>query len=146
MESCGTARIVALKGGRAEVVLQRQEACSSCQTADLCHTLAGRGTLRLEVANPLGAQVGQQVELTSARPLGLSAAFMVYLLPALMFVCGILLGARGLGWPPWASGLLGLALLCVSWLLARAFDRRASRREEFRLTISRILAEEREEA
>ncbi len=140
MEPCGTARVVRAFGARAEVVIERQEACASCQTADLCNALSGRGVLRLEVDNPLGAREGQQVEISSARSLGLRAAFMVYLLPALFFVAGVIVGSELLRWPPWASGLLGFAMLTASWFVARRYDRSASTRKEFCLTISRILS------
>jgi sigma-E factor negative regulatory protein RseC len=139
VEICGTARVVRASGARAIVVLDRHGACASCQTSDLCHSLAGRGTVQLEVENPLGAKEGQQVEISSTRSLGLQAAFMAYLLPAVLFVAGVVVGAEVLEWPPWGSGLLGLGGLVVAWLIAWAYDRHASRRPEFRLAISSIL-------
>jgi sigma-E factor negative regulatory protein RseC len=139
MENCGTARVVRVQGARATVVLDRQGACASCQTTDLCHALSGRGTVQLDVENPLGAREGQHVEISSARSIGLQAAFMAYLLPAVLFVVGVVVGAEVLAWPPWGSGLLGLASLGVAWFLAWSYDRHASRKPEFRLTISSIL-------
>ena len=138
MESCGKARVVRVQRGRAVVVLERHGACASCQTSDICHSLSGRGTLQLEVENPLGAREGQQVEISSARALGMQAAFMVYLLPALLFVAGVIIGAEVLAWPPWGSGLLGLTGLGLAWFTAWAYDRHASRKPEFRLMISSI--------
>ena len=140
MESCGTARVTRISGTQAEVVLERSSACGHCHTADLCDAFSNRSTVRVMVDNPLNACIGQVVELGTARSLGLRAAFMVYLLPALLFVCGIVIGVEGLHWPPWGGGLLGLAMLGISWLVAWRFDRHASRKEEYRLGITRILA------
>jgi len=139
METCGTGRVVRAQGRRALVEVQRDEACSHCTSADLCQVLSGRGTLRIEVENPIGAREGELVELLAARSLGLRAAFFVYLLPALLFLGGVILGAEGLGWPPWAAGLLGLALLAGSWFIARLVDRGIRRREELNFQIGRVL-------
>jgi sigma-E factor negative regulatory protein RseC len=139
MESCGTARVVQVHGARAFVEVNRHEACSHCTSADLCQVLSGRGTLRLEVENSIGAREGQLVELFAARSLGLRAAFFVYLLPAMLFLGGVILGAEGFGWPPWAAGLLGVALLAGSWFIARWVDRGIRRRDELNFTIARVL-------
>ncbi|MCK4414340.1 MAG: SoxR reducing system RseC family protein [Candidatus Eisenbacteria sp.] len=139
METCGAARVVQTLGARALVEVNRHEACSHCTSADLCQVLSGRGTLRLEVENPIGAREGQVVELLAARSLGLRAAFFVYLLPALLFLCGVILGSEGFRWPPWGAGLLGLALLAGSWFIARVIDRGIRRRNELCFTISRVL-------
>ena len=139
METCGTGRVARVFGERAEVVVERQEACSSCQAADLCSAFAGRGLLRLEADNPLAAREGQRVEVATARAVGLKAAFVVYMLPALFFVAGVVVGSEALAWPAWGSGLLGLGMLVISWFIAWRYDRRASTLREFRITITRIL-------
>ena len=139
MEVCGTARVLRAEGARALVEVNRHEACSHCTSADLCQIFSGRGTLRLEAANPVGAREGQDVELVAARSLGLRAAFFVYLLPALLFLIGVVIGSETLHWPPWAAGLLGLALLAASWFIARIIDQGIRRRNELNFTISRVL-------
>lgn len=139
MESCTTARVVRIVGTRAEVVVDRQEACGSCQTADLCQAFGQRGETKAMVDNPVGARVGQQVEISSARDLGLRAAAMVYLVPAAFFVGGVVVGSEVLRLAPWASGLLGVGTMGISWLLAKAYDRRAQKSADFRLSIARIV-------
>ena len=139
MEICGNARVEQVQGLRARVVVERQEACAHCHSADLCHALAGRGTLHIEVDNPVGARVGQVVELASARSGGLKAAFMVYLLPAALFVAGVVTGSEVLRWTPLRSGLLGLAALAGAWFLAWRYDRRARTHRDFQVAIVRVL-------
>lgn len=139
METCATARVVRDLGARAEVVVDREEACASCSSADICHSLGGRTSMRFEVDNPLRAREGQQVEIAANRSLGLRAAFMVYLFPAMFFVSGVVIGSEALRWRPWASGLLGLGMLGIAWFLAWLYDRHARTNRQFRLVISRIV-------
>jgi len=139
VETCGTAKVQKVNGTVAEVVIERQEACAHCHNADLCHTLAGRGTLHIEVENPVGAREGQVVELVSERSGGLKAAFMVYLLPAVLFVGGVIVGVEALRWSPFESGLLGFGALALAWFIAWLYDRRVRNRREFRVVISRVI-------
>lgn len=141
MQSCAVGIVTRLDGPRAEVEVRRQEACAHCSSADLCQGLSSRGTLRVSVENPAGAQVGQRVEIASQRSLGIQAAFFVYLVPALFFVVGVYLGSEPLHWPAWASGLLGLAALAVAYAIARTFERLVNRRPEYRLFVVRIVKE-----
>jgi len=141
MESCAIGHVKRVFGAQAEVEVNREEACASCSSADLCHGLSGRGKLLLEVDNRLGARVGQRVRIGAARSLGLQAAFFVYLVPALFFVAGVIVGTEALHWPAWGSGLLGLGTLGISWLIARAFERSARKRPEYQLVIDEILRE-----
>lgn len=140
METCGTARVTRIVGTQAEVVLERSSACGHCHASDLCDAFSNRSVVHVLVENPLKARIGQVVELGSERSLGLRAAFMVYLLPALFFVTGIVVGVETFHWPPWGGGLLGLGLLGISWFLAWRFDRHASGQKQYRLGITRILA------
>jgi len=141
MESCAVGRVIREIGTRAEVEVDRQEGCSHCSTADLCNSLGSRGRLRIEVDNPLGARVGALVELTSQRPLGLRAAFFVYLVPTVFLIGGLIVGAQVLRWPVWASGLLGLAGLGSAIGIAKGFERQVTRGAQYRLAIARIVPE-----
>ena len=139
METCGLAKVERVEGSIAEVVIESQEACAHCHSAEQCHALEGHGTLRMEVDNPVGARAGQTVELVSPGSGGLQAAFMVYLLPAVLFVAGVIVGIEALHWSPLASGMLGLGALALAWFLAWLYDRRARTRREFRIVISRVI-------
>ena len=90
-----------LPEGRAEVVHIRQSACSGD-----CHKCSGCGaaqeTLIFEAENPIGAQVGDKVIVTSQTGAVLRGAAVLYLLPLVLFFLGYLLS-------PWAAGI-GFAL------------------------------------
>ncbi len=139
MESCTVARVVRTFGDKAEVVIDRQEACGSCKSADLCQMFGARGELKVEVDNLIGARPGQRVEVASQQSLGLRAAALVYFVPALFFVTGIVFGAEVLEWTPLASATLGAAALAAAYVIAWTFDRRARKNAAFRLSIGRIV-------
>ncbi len=139
MESCASARVVRVWPGRAEVEIQREEACASCASADLCQIVSGRKSMHLEVDDPIGVREGQLVRIGSMKPLGLKAAFFVYMVPALLFVVGVVVGSEILHWSAAPSALMGVGGLLVSWFVARAFERHASAREEYRLCITAVV-------
>ncbi len=139
MESCTVARVVRTFGSKAEVVIDRQEACGSCKSADLCNAFGKRGELKIEVDNLVGARPGQVVEISSQRSMGLKAAALVYFVPALFFVTGIVVGAEVLRWTPVASALLGGLALVGAYSIAWVFDRRARKDETLRLSIGRVV-------
>ena len=112
-----------LPEGRAEVVHIRQSACSGD-----CHKCSGCGaaqeTLIFEAENPIGAQVGDKVIVTSRTGAVLRGAAVLYLLPLVLFFLGYLLS-------PWAAGIgFALGIACVV-----LYDRKIARNEK---TIYRI--------
>ncbi|MFH1145120.1 MAG: SoxR reducing system RseC family protein [Candidatus Eisenbacteria bacterium] len=139
MEICGMGRVIRVDGEQAIVELRRQDACGHCDSADFCSSLSGRGALRVPVRNALGAREGQTVEIAAARLPGLSTAFVVYLLPTLLFLAGVLVGVKVFGWPAWGATLLGAGMLGLSWLLARSVDRSYRRSGKLDLSITRLL-------
>ncbi len=139
MESCTSASVKRTSGSLAEVEVQRQGACAHCSSSDVCGLFSSKSNLVFEVDNPIGAEVGQVVEIKSVRTLGLKAAAMVYLLPAFFLLSGIVAGSEIFHLPPWGSCLVGFAMMGVAWLIAKAYDKRASQIADYRLSITRIL-------
>lgn len=119
-----------LPDGQAEVLHLRQSACSGD-----CHKCAGCGaaqeTLVVRAGNPIGAQPGDLVVISSDSAGVLKAAAVVYLLPVLLFFVGYALGS-GTG----RGGVLG----CVGFVLGVAgavlADRLHARRRQTVYTIT----------
>ncbi len=107
-----------LADGRAELAVQRESACSGD-----CHHCGGCGTvgqtLRLTAENPIGAQKGDVVYISSESAPVLWAAALVYTLPLLLFLAGYLLSMR-LG--AWAAAI-GAAAFLLGLLPAFAYNR-----------------------
>ncbi|HCF59720.1 MAG TPA: hypothetical protein DFS52_17210 [Myxococcales bacterium] len=79
------------------VEVHRTGACDGCHSRGACSMGFGARNAQVTARDPLGAQIGQQVELELGDGAFLTACAWVYLVP----LAGLLLGA-GLGW-----GLLG---------------------------------------
>lgn len=111
-----------LPDGRAELAVQRESACSGD-----CHHCGGCGTvgqtLHLTAQNPVGAEKGDIVYITSKSAVVLWAAALVYLLPLLLFLAGYLLSMR-LG--AWAAAI-GAAGFLAGLLPAFAYNRRVKK-------------------
>lgn len=118
--------VVAIENEKyAMVSSQRKSACGSCHAEASCGVLSGGTTKRdtqIRAMNPIGAQVGQRVELEISEEQFLKASFLVYLLPVLSLIFVGLFGryvAERLGFAPDAAegigGLAGVLALGVTF-------------------------------
>ena len=103
------------EGGLALVEWPRVSACGDRCAA--CGACGGRGSVRVSVRNPLGAQSGQRVEVALSPARALSVSALIFLAPVILLVAGLLF-RPGLGGAGFAAGLL----------LSVCADRRAARR------------------
>ena len=80
------ARVVAILGPeRARVLAIRRAACSNdCSACGVCEYQS----MSVVAINQVGAQVGETVDLTTSTKTVLSAAFMVYIFPIILFFDG----------------------------------------------------------
>ena len=117
--------------GRADVILVRESACSGD-----CHKCSGCGaqkeTMIVTAENPIRADVGDLVVLTSDTASVMKAVVAVYLIPLLLFFAGYALGAA-LHWNGGRAGGLGFVLGVV---LAVRFDRRTAKKNDTVYTIT----------
>lgn len=91
------ARVVAVKPGIALVEASRRSSCDSCSANESCGTgiiskFLGRKRARLEVLNPVGARVGDEVIVAIEDQVLVRSSFMVYAMPLLLMFLG---GATG---------------------------------------------------
>ena len=94
--------------GRADIILVRESACSGD-----CHKCSGCGaqkeTMIVTAENPIRAQVGDFVTLTSDTASVMKAVVAVYLIPLVLFFAGYALG-HSLGVSGGLMGGLGFLL------------------------------------
>lgn len=117
--------------GTARVVHIRESACSGD-----CHKCSGCGavkqTMYLTAQNPIGARVGDVVNIHSQSAPVLAAAALLYLLPLVLFLAGYLLGRM-----LWAAGIwTGLAGFALAVAAAVIYDRRVLKKREAVYTIT----------
>ena len=117
--------------GRADIILVRESACSGD-----CHKCSGCGaqkeTMIVTADNPIRAEVGDFVTLTSDTSTIMKAVVAVYLVPLVLFFAGFALGTA-LGWGGPLVGGLGVVLGLV---FAVWFDRHTAKKGETVYTIT----------
>jgi len=117
--------------GRADIILVRESACSGD-----CHKCSGCGaakeTMIVTAENPIRAQVGDFVTLTSDTASIMKAVVAVYLVPLVLFFAGYALGAA-LGI---SGGLVGGLGFFLGVAFAVWFDRYTAKKEETVYTIT----------
>ena len=117
--------------GRADIILVRESACSGD-----CHKCSGCGaqkeTMIVTAENPIRANVGDLVVVSSDTASVMKAVVAVYLIPMVLFFAGFGLGMA----LDRSAGLLGalgfgLGVACAVW-----FDRRTAKRNDTVYTIT----------
>jgi len=125
-----------IPGERAQVTIERGEACGSCAAQGACKALGGQTKdLVLTVENGIGARLGDRVQLTLAESAVLKASAVLYLLPALSLVGGAAGGwalAQRMAWSSDPTSIAGAAIgLVVGLLLAKLIGSRLSKDRTF---------------
>jgi sigma-E factor negative regulatory protein RseC len=113
----------------AVVIVERSSACEQCKSRGACEMLSGR-TMRIEVANELGAREGDRVEITIPAASVLKLSFLVYLVPVVALVAGAYGGslwAEGrAGDPTLYAVAAGVLAMIGSFFIAKRFEQTAS--------------------
>ena len=119
------------ENGTAQVICIRESACSGD-----CHKCSGCGAAKevilLTAENPIGAGVGDLVNLRSETGPVLKAAAVLYMMPLALFFTGYAL-AEALGFSGAVSGCLAFVLSVV---LIVKYDRRMAKKDNTIYTIT----------
>ena len=122
--------------GTAQVICVRESACSGD-----CHKCSGCGaakeTILLTADNPIGAAVGDLVNVSSATGPVLKAAAVLYMMPLILFFAGYAAGAA-LGI---SGGLMGTLAFALSIALIVMYDRRMAKKDKTIYTITGYAAD-----
>ena len=117
--------------GRVDVILVRESACSGD-----CHKCSGCGaqkeTMIVPAENPIRAEVGDFVTLTSDTASVMKAVVAVYLIPLVLFFAGYALG-HSLGI---SGGLMGGLGFLLGIAFAVWFDRHTAKKNDTVYTIT----------
>jgi len=76
------------KDGWAMVVTERDDACSNCESAQFCHSLADCSRMESWVLNRVNAVVGDRVIISLSSKSVFKSAMILYILPTLSLFIG----------------------------------------------------------
>jgi sigma-E factor negative regulatory protein RseC len=119
-----TGRVESVAQGKATILVQRSSACKSCGARGICLTL-GSMERTVEVLDPLGVTVGDEVQIGIPPGPVVWASVVVYVFPVASMLAGALLGMHlapeGRGDEAAALGCFGAlgASLALVWLYDR---------------------------
>lgn len=148
MERVGV--VIEVKADTAVVKMQRHLSCENCGRCGGILGNADRQDHIVEVANPLKAEVGQQVMIETDDRQAIFVSFMLYMVPLFALILGILgwlqlaplLGFHGRQELP-AVGV-GFALLALVFVGIRQWDHRVKKTGRYRPEITALVADESE--
>lgn len=133
--------VIDVNGDDATVFLTRHTACGDCGK---CMVAKQNLEVRAHVKNTLGAQVGQQVTVEMELKGLLSASLIMYGIPLLAFIAGMLLGFNILS-PAWGieenfcAFVTGLVFIAVTYLIIKVYDKKGAFKERYELTMKGIV-------
>ena len=117
--------------GRADIILVRESACSGD-----CHKCSGCGaakeTMIVTAENPIRADVGDFVMVSSDTATVMKAILAVYLVPLVLFFGGFALGMA----LNWSGPLLGGIGFVLGLVFAVWFDRHTAKKNDTVYTIT----------
>jgi sigma-E factor negative regulatory protein RseC len=136
-----TALVVARRSGVLDVVTTASEACARCGA---CSSGDGTDMLLRDVADGIGARVGDTVEIEIPDRLRLQAALAIYIVPIaallLGYLAGFLLGVRAGIDPDFSGAAGGVLFISAAFFGVRGAERTLARSGRFRPAVRAIIA------
>lgn len=142
MEETGT--VIEDRGLTAVIRTEKKSSCDSCSSKSSCHII-GEDDVLIEADNPVGAHVGDHVVFTVRAGSILKAGVLLYLVPVLLFIFGIVIGpAVGSRFFPetntdLVSGLLGVGFLIIAFVGLKLYSRSLERDRSHMPRILRVV-------
>jgi len=122
----------------ARVKVGRHNECKNCGACP------GDNSVVIEAKNPIGAKVGQRISFQMKDTNMLMAAFVVYIVPLIAVVIGVLVGqviAKMFGYNPWGFQIGGgIITFILSMINIKKFDKFAHSNEKMQPVITQIIS------
>lgn len=136
-----TGLVIGVEQDLAKVSVMRQSSCGG-----ECSSCSGCGDSKptiVKVKNEVDAKIGDLVELQGSSNI-LKLTFMLYSIPLILFVVGLVAGAivfKNKGYANYEiiSFIIGIASLVISFLILKLIDKKFFERDNSLLTINRII-------
>ncbi|MBN2465756.1 SoxR reducing system RseC family protein [candidate division WOR-3 bacterium] len=104
-----TGKIVSVSGGRAEVEVAARGECEHCSAHSVCNW-TGTSVRRVQALDKIGVSAGELVELELDERIGARTNVLVFGIPALLMLAGVLVGGLVLHKDLWSGILTGIGL------------------------------------
>ena len=130
-------RVIDTSNSRATVCFEPAESCKTCEASKLCQAAGKRQTVLVD--NNVGAQVDEEVYVEQSPGIGLLSAFLLFGLPVVLALVGLIIGAR---WGQTSSLLIGVSGFAAGLVIAKLVDNRLIRKSLFLPRIVEIIAKE----
>lgn len=129
--------------GWAMVVTERDDACSNCESAQFCHSLADCSRMETRVLNRAKAEVGDRVVISLSSKSVFKSAMILYILPTVSLLLGAIGGfglhqKLGIG-ETGATILFGFAGLILGFTVAGLISKRLTATSKLTPVITRII-------
>jgi len=129
--------------GWAMVVTERDDACSNCESAQFCHSLADCSRMETRVLNQADAKIGDRVTISLSSKSVFKSAMILYILPTLSLISGAIVGSGlhrylSIG-ETGAAILLGFAGLMLGFIIAGLISKRQTAGSKLTPVITRII-------
>jgi len=116
------------KDGWVMVVTEKGDACSNCESAQFCHSLADCSRMETRVLNRANAEVGDRVSISLSSRSVFKSALILYILPTLSLLLGAISGSGlhrhiGIG-ETGAAILFGFVGLVLGFTIAGLISKR----------------------
>jgi sigma-E factor negative regulatory protein RseC len=135
-----TGRVTNIEDNKAIVEIEKGGSCASCSTRCACNY--GAKTVLVEAENPLNAGKDQLVQISIPEGSALQAAFVVYVIPLIALIAGILLGeyvGECFGIAIMFEILGGIAGLALSLLVIRYYNKVFKRRNTEQPVVTKVI-------
>ncbi len=136
--------VVSVDGGMVRIKSRRTEACDHCAAKDGCRVMGGGKDMEFNVENTLGANVGDQVQVTVSDAAFLRVIFLVYLVPIMGLMVGAVLGqelGESMGYDPsMTAAILGFACMGGVFAIVRVIAGRMDKSERYKPHLLKIVA------
>lgn len=143
MKQCGV--VTGLEGKYAKVVMKRHSSCGSCNA---CKMGQEDAQLEIKVFNEVDAKVGQRVSVNMNDTDVLSAAFIVYVMPLLALLGGIIIGNLVLTllgvveYKDLYLAIIGFVTMAVTFLLIKRREDKFKNNRKLIPVIDAVVAED----
>lgn len=131
------AKILRENESTAIVTIETKEACRRCFSKNVCVVSAGN-LRQMEVENSIGAKGGDLVEIEIQQQDVIKKTSLVYILPSLFWVGGIIFSLLA-GLNELMAFAVGILCLAAAFFLLSVIDKRYAREKQFQPKIIKIL-------